>query len=43
MLLDETERRAWRTVLHRGLVEIRLVAWEGNCEQAADLADAIRG
>ncbi|HET9768030.1 MAG TPA: hypothetical protein VFS60_14340 [Thermoanaerobaculia bacterium] len=28
-------------VLHRALVEIRMVASQGNCEQAYDLADAV--
>jgi hypothetical protein len=35
------ERRAVCEVLHRALVEIRLVASQGHAPQAADLADAI--
>lgn len=41
MRLDEGQRRAWCVVLHRALVEIRIVAFQGKSEQAYDLADAV--
>lgn len=38
---DDLERYSLCVILHRSLVEIRMLTFHGNSEQAYDLADAV--
>lgn len=40
MLPTEDQRRRLCEMLHRALLEIRILGWGGNASQAGDLADA---
>lgn len=40
MLPTEEQRRGLCEMLHRALLEIRILGWRGNGSQAGDLADA---
>ena len=40
MLPTEEQRRGLCDMLHRALLEIRILGWSGNASQAGDIADA---